>query len=135
MKVDFPDMHIVINGGITSLDQAQGFLEGGLDGVMIGRTAYQSPWAILGRADSTIFGVADPFERPSEVVEAMLPYIETQLTEGHRLNSITRHMLGLFAGQPGARAWRRVLSEETHKPGADCDVLRHALDVFQVEFQ
>ncbi|CAN0602734.1 unnamed protein product, partial [Ectocarpus sp. 12 AP-2014] len=110
MKAAFPGLHIAINGGIASLDQAQEHLASGLDGVMIGRAAYQTPWDILGRADSRIFETPDPFEEPSQVVDAMLPYIETQLSEGLRLNAITRHMLGLFTGRPGARIWRRILS-------------------------
>ena len=126
MKAAFPSMHIAINGGVTSLDAAQMHLKDGLDSVMIGRAAYQTPWDILGRADSRIFGETDPFTHPSEVVEAMLPYIDAQIADGHRLNAITRHMLGLFTGRPGARAWRRALSEGAHKPGAGTELVKEA---------
>ncbi|NNE89207.1 MAG: tRNA dihydrouridine(20/20a) synthase DusA [Silicimonas sp.] len=127
MRAAFPSMHITINGGIASLDQAQEHLDQGMDGVMIGRAAYQTPWDVLGHADSRIFGTPDPFQHPTQVVEAMYPYIEAQLADGHRLNAITRHMLGLFTGRPGARMWRRALSEGAHRPGAGTDLLREAL--------
>ena len=133
MKAAFPQIEIAINGGITSLDQAEEHLAAGLDGVMIGRAAYQTPWDILGHADSRLFGVPDPFQHPAEAVEAMLPYIDAQLAEGHRLNAITRHMLGLFTGRPGARMWRRILSEGAHKPGAGTELLREALLAVPVE--
>ena len=110
MKDAFPKLSISINGGIESLDQAEGFLAAGLDGVMIGRSAYHTPWDILGDADRRIFGVENPCASPEEAVACMYPYIEKHLAEGGRLHAITRHMLGLFAGRPGARAWRRILS-------------------------
>ena len=126
MKAEFPDLNIAINGGIASLDNALTHLDNGLDGAMIGRAAYQTPWDILGRADSRVFGAKDPFEHPTQVVEAMLPYVEAQISEGHRLNAITRHMLGLFTGRPGARIWRRTLSEGAHRPGAGAELLQEA---------
>ena len=126
MKGLFPNLHISINGGITDLDQATSFLDAGLDGVMIGRAAYHTPVQILCRADAEIFG-QDTVTTPEEAVEAMLPYIDAHVSAGGRLHQITRHMLGLFAGRPGARAWRRMLSEGAHAPGAGPDLVRAAL--------
>jgi len=111
MKRAFPKLSICINGGIESIDDAVDFLSQGLDGVMIGRAAYQHPASVLAAADRRVFsagaGDADPFE----VAGAMRPYIARHLAAGGRLGAVTRHMLGLFAGRPGARAWRRALSE------------------------
>ncbi|MEO0990330.1 MAG: tRNA dihydrouridine(20/20a) synthase DusA [Pseudomonadota bacterium] len=127
MKHRFPDLTIEINGGTTSLDQVQAHLDRGLDGVMIGRAAYHTPADILLRADSRVFQDCDPMPNPHAVARAMVPYIQTQLSEGQRLHSITRHMLGLFAGRPGARAWRRMLSEGATRNGAGIEVLEAAL--------
>jgi tRNA-dihydrouridine synthase A len=127
MKEAFPDLHISINGAIESLDKAEKFLNAGLDGVMIGRAAYHAPWDILGTADARIFGARAPFDDPRDVVLAMLPYIEAHLAEGGRLHSVTRHMMGLFAGRPGARAWRRILSEGASREGAGCELVLAAL--------
>ncbi|WP_282151561.1 tRNA dihydrouridine(20/20a) synthase DusA [Ruegeria atlantica] len=127
MKAGFPDLHVSINGGITSLEQAKTQLDAGLDGVMIGRAAYHQPTDILAQADAMIFGsgqVADPID----VVHKMVPYVENHLAEGGRLHQITRHMLGLFAGRPGARAWRRALSEGAVHDGAGPEVMLQALD-------
>lgn len=126
MKREFPDLAICLNGGIATLAEAQSWLAQGLDGVMIGRAAYQTPGEILLPADRAIFGgglARDPFE----AVEAMRAPIARHLAAGGRLPGITRHMLGLFSGRPGARGWRRVLSEEAHRPGAGLDVLDRAL--------
>ncbi|MEM9972749.1 MAG: tRNA dihydrouridine(20/20a) synthase DusA [Pseudomonadota bacterium] len=129
MKRAFSDLHISINGGIQSIEEAQSFLAQGIDGVMIGRAAYQAPMAILGSADRDIFGDAkSPVTSPREIVEAMVPHIEAHLAEGGRLHAVTRHMLGLFAGQPGARAWRRALSEAGAREGAGVADLLNALD-------
>lgn len=125
MKQEFPDMHISINGGISSLSQAKKFFAHGLDGVMIGRSAYHSPADILLNADREIYGQTRQVSR-TEVVDQMLPYIEKHLQNGGRLNQITKHMLGLFAGMPGARAWRRYLSENAHQKGAGADVVEAA---------
>jgi tRNA-dihydrouridine synthase A len=127
MKGLFPNLHISINGGITSLDAARAFLEGGLDGVMFGRAAYHTPVDILGSADRVIFGRPGPDRTARDAVQAMLPYIEDHLAGGGRLHQVTRHMLGLFAGQPGARAWRRVLSEGATRPGAGPELVEAAL--------
>lgn len=128
MKAAFPQMHISINGGVTSLAQAAGLLDQGLDGVMIGRAAYQRPADILQDADRIVFGDMSGGRDPFEAVRAMRPYILRELSEGVRLASITRHMLGLFAGKPGARVWRRLLSENAHRAGAGAEVLDMALD-------
>ena len=118
MKGLFPALHLSVNGGITSLDQAASFLEAGMDGVMIGRAAYHQPSDILAAADQRIFGQGNAVN-PVTVVQQMLPYIDAHLLSGGKLNQITRHMLGLFAGRPGARAWRRILSERGHIGGTD----------------
>ncbi len=126
MKGLFPHLHLSINGGIASLDAAEAFLAQGLDGVMIGRAAYHTPTDILRDADARIFG--DPLGRSAEdVVALMLPYIEGHIATGGRLHQITRHMLGLFQGRPGARAWRRYLSENAHADGAGAEVVVQAL--------
>jgi len=127
MKRDFAQLHISINGGIADLDQARALLDRGLDGVMIGRAAYHDPYAILGRADEVIFG-GGPCRGPVEVLDAMRPYIARHLETGGRLHQVTRHMLGLFHGQPGARSWRRVLSEGAQDAAAGLDVLDAALE-------
>jgi len=125
IKALFPDLAICINGGITSLAQAKDLLDRGLDGVMIGRAAYHDPGATLIGAD-TLWG-EDFAPDAAQVVQAMHPYIAAHLAAGGRLHQVTRHMLGLFAGQPGARQWRRVLSEGASRPGAGLDLLDRAL--------
>jgi len=127
MKAAFPDLHISINGGISSLDQARAHLEAGLDGVMIGRAAYHQPTDILAEADRVIFGAGHAAD-PIDVVEKMVPYVERHIADGGRLHQITRHMLGLFAGRPGARAWRRALSEGAVHEGAGPEVMLQALE-------
>jgi len=127
MKARFADLHLSVNGGITSLDQARGFLDAGLDGVMIGRAAYHRPADILGPADRVIFGAPGPDRGPEDAVRAMLPYIEDHHARGGKLHQVTRHMLGLFAGRPGARAWRRLLSQGTTRPGAGPELVEAAL--------
>jgi tRNA-dihydrouridine synthase A len=120
-------LHVSINGGITSLCGGEGVLEAGLDGVMIGRAAYHTPVDILGPADAEIFDDPAPGRSAEEAVRAMLPYIEAHLAAGGRLNQVTRHMLGLFAGRPGARAWKRTLSEGSHRDGAGPELVERAL--------
>ena len=127
MKGLFPNLHISINGGIDTLEQVRGFLDAGLDGVMIGRAAYHQPCDILSAADPMIFGVGE-VTTAEQAVHAMLPYIEAHMSAGGRLNQVTRHMMGLFAGRPGARAWRRTLSENATKPGAGPELLLAAMD-------
>ncbi len=126
MKGMFPGLHITLNGGVTTLAGALGLLDAGLEGVMIGRAAYHHPADILCAADREIYG-ADAVSDPARAVRAMLPYVETHLAGGGRLHQITRHMLGLFAGRPGARGWRRVLSEGAVRAGAGVEVIEAAL--------
>jgi tRNA-dihydrouridine synthase A len=126
MKAAYPDLHISINGGIATLDDGVPHLDQGLDGVMIGRAAYHQPYDILGLADQRIYG-GGPAPSRAAIVHQMLPYIEGHLSAGGKLNQITRHMLGLFAGQPGARLWRRYLSEQAHGTGAGPETVLAAL--------
>lgn len=126
MKDLFPYLHLSVNGGVETLDAAETFLNRGLDGVMIGRAAYHAPAQILLDADARLF--ADPMGRSAEdIVHLMLPYMVNHLAHGGRLGQITRHMLGLFQGRPGARGWRRHLSENAHRNGAGADVVLAAL--------
>ncbi|MCW8841957.1 MAG: tRNA dihydrouridine(20/20a) synthase DusA [Rhodobacteraceae bacterium] len=126
MKTAFGDLHISVNGGIATLAAAEAFLEDGLDGVMIGRAAYHTPADILLGADARIYGAGGATTARQAVLD-MLPYIERHLLQGGKLNQVTRHMLGAFAGQPGARAWRRHLSETASKPGAGPEAVLEAL--------
>lgn len=133
MKELFPNLHISINGGIADIRQALDHLDGGLDGVMIGRAAYHQPWDILGEADRLVWGQEPPAACPEEVVEAMMPYISRHIAAGGRLHQVTRHMLGLFHGRPGARQWKRVLSERGTGSDADTGVLVDALAAVQAQ--
>ncbi|KIT15653.1 tRNA dihydrouridine(20/20a) synthase DusA [Jannaschia aquimarina] len=126
MKARFPDLHLSINGGVPDLSAAETHLRH-VDGVMIGRAAYHDPANVLMQADSRIFGAPDPCADRQAAALAMVPYIEAHLADGGKLSHVTRHMLGLFAGLPGARGWRRTLSEEANRPGAGVDVLFRAL--------
>jgi tRNA-dihydrouridine synthase A len=121
MKRAFPELTICINGGIETIDQACDFLSRGLDGVMIGRAAYHNPADVLAGADRRVFGAVRQDADPFCVAHAMRPYIGRHLADGGRLGSVTRHMLGLFSGRPGARAWRRALSEAPAGNLADYD--------------
>jgi tRNA-dihydrouridine synthase A len=125
LKAAHPGLPVVLNGGLASLEEAAAHLDL-VDGVMLGRAAYQEPWRLMG-VDPLLFGVPAPLHDPKEVAEAFIPYIERELARGTRLSAITRHMLGLFRGVPGARAFRRHLSTEAVKPGAGADVLLAAL--------
>ena len=125
LKASMPDVPIIINGGIASLAEAKRHLVH-VDGVMLGRAAYQEPWRLLA-ADPELFGEAAPHATMKDVFEAVMPYIEDQLAQGTRLHSITRHFVGAFHGVPGARAFRRHLSENGVKPGAGVNVLRDAI--------
>lgn len=111
MKRAFPQLELCLNGGVAGLDAVPAHLEAGMDGVMIGRAAYHDPAKVLLGADSRLWGDEDPVASAHEAAMAMRPYIAQHLAAGGRLHHITRHMLGLFTGQPGARAWRRLLSE------------------------
>ncbi len=127
MKARFPQLHLSINGGIASLDEAEAHLARGLDGVMIGRAAYHTPADVLLAADSRIFGGRNPHHDPRDVALAMISYIERHLGQGGKLAQVTRHMLGLFAGRPGARHFKRVLSENAHRPDASARLIEEAM--------
>jgi tRNA-dihydrouridine synthase A len=125
LKAQHPDLEIILNGGIASLDQAQSELVG-IDGVMMGRAAYQEPWRLL-EVDPLIFGVAAPFTSPKNAALALIPYAERELAKDVRLHAITRHIHGLFHSVPGARAFRRHLATEAPKLGAGTNVIADAL--------
>ena len=127
LKAALPDVPIVINGGIAGIEQAKRHLAH-VDGVMLGRAAYQEPWRLLA-ADPELFGQPAPHATMKHVFEAMIPYIEDQLARGVRLHAMTRHFVGAFHGVPGARAFRRHLAENGVKRGAGVDVLRDAIDL------
>jgi len=123
LKHDRPALTIILNGGVASLDDAETHLRH-VDGVMMGRAAYQTP-ALLADVDARFFdGEAQSVD---DAVEAYIAYVTEQLRQGAPLNAMTRHMLGLFNGRPGARLFRRYLSEHATKPGADAETLRTAL--------
>ena len=117
MKQEFPALHLSVNGGIGSFDAVRDHLRL-MDGVMVGRAAYHQPWDILGGADR-LCGDTPPFDSPEQVAQAMRPYIARHLAAGGRLHQVTRHMLGLFHGMPGARGWKRTLSEGASKGGIE----------------
>lgn len=125
VKKDFPHLNIGLNGGIKTLEESLEHLEF-VDGVMVGREAYQSPY-LLAQVDQKIFGEDKQIKKRSQIVEEMYPYIEQQLSNGSYLGHITRHMLGLFQSMPGARQWRRHISENAHKQGAGIEVVEQAL--------
>jgi tRNA-dihydrouridine synthase A len=132
LKARLPGVPVSINGGVRTLEEARALLEPrdgvALDGVMLGRAAYQNPELLLG-VDQLVFGAAAPHATAREAIESLYPAIEAHLSRGGRLSNVTRHMLGLFQGLPGARAYRRLLSEEGPKAGAGLSVLRAALDL------
>jgi len=125
LKAALPDVPVIINGGISSIAEAARHLDH-VDGVMLGRAAYQEPWRLL-EVDPKLFGEAAPYATMKDVFEAMFPCIEEQLAQGAKLHSMTRHFVGAFHGVPGARAFRRHLAENGVKPGAGVDVLRDAI--------
>ena len=125
LKRDFPHLNISINGGIKTIEEIKYHLQF-VDGVMVGREAYQNP-SLLGEIDSQIFGENRPLVTAREAVEKMLPYIEKELAKGVYLNHIVRHMLGAFQNCKGARQWRRHLSENACKAGANVSVVEEAL--------
>ena len=126
LKAHRPDLEIILNGGLKDLPEALAH-RGDLDGVMVGRAAYQTPWMLAG-VDRSVFGDPDPVATPVEAVQLYRPYVEDQLERGVKLHAITRHMLGLFAGRSGARKWRQILSSEANRPGANWRVVERALD-------
>lgn len=125
LKHAMPGVTVIINGGIAGIEDAKAHLEH-VDGVMLGRAAYQEPWRLLS-VDREIFGEAAPRATMQDALEAMMPYIEQQLVRGTRLHAITRHFVGAFHAVPGARAFRRYLAEQGVKPGAGLEVLRDAI--------
>lgn len=125
LKRDYPELEIVINGGLASLDEVDAVLEH-VDGAMIGRQAYHQPYFLAELEHH--FNPTWAMPPREDIVDRMVPYIDRQVESGTSLNSITRHMLGLFAGQAGARAWRRYISEHAHRDGAGSEVLINALN-------
>ena len=125
LKVDNPGLEFVLNGGIDSLDEVAAHLVQ-VDGVMIGRVAYHNPY-MLAAADRRFFGEPGPAPSRGEVIAVLLPYVDRATASGLRLHAITRHILGLFQGVPGAKTWRRQLSTAAHRPGADAEVIRAAM--------
>jgi len=125
LKRDFRQLRIVINGGIRTLPECEEHLRH-VDGVMLGREAYENPW-LLAQADARLFGLTGAPATREAVVRRMLPYVARELAEGTPLAHMTRHILGLYRGQPGGRAFRRVLSQQAHRPGAGAEVLEAAL--------
>lgn len=125
LKQEFPHLFIEINGGITTLAQVQEHLQQ-VDAVMIGRAAYDDPY-LFAQCDRFIYGENSSPPTRHQVVEAMLPYMEYWTSQGTNLNKISRHLLLLFHGQPGSRAWKRYISENAHRPGAGAEVIRAAL--------
>jgi tRNA-dihydrouridine synthase A len=125
LKAALPDVPIIINGGIGSIEEARQHLDH-VDGVMLGRAAYQEPWRLL-TVDPELFGEPAPYATMTDVFAAMLPYIEAQLVQGTRLHSMTRHFVGAFHGVKGARAFRRHLAENGVRAGAGVKVLVDAM--------
>ena len=127
LKQDLPELSIVINGGIQDLEACREHLVH-VDGVMIGREAYQNPW-MLTEVDSLLYGMDNPARSRNDVMAGLLPYVAGQLERGVHLNHITRHVLGLYQGVPGARKFRRHLSENAYKKGAGIEVLENAFEI------
>lgn len=127
LKQDFPDLEVIINGGIQNIEDAASQLSY-LDGIMMGRSAYQTPF-ILADVDSQFYGKESQLRTRGDVIRGLFPYIETELAQGTRLNHMTRHILGVFNGQPGGRLFRRYISEHAHRPNAGIEVLEHALNL------
>jgi len=125
LKRSRPGLTIVLNGGVTSLDEAERHLTR-VDGVMLGRAAYQQPWLLAG-VDARLFGAPPPVAAPAEAVEAYLPHVERELARGARLSALVRPLIGLFQATPGARAWRRTLAEGSLGPAAGPELIADAL--------
>ncbi len=125
LKQDFPHLTIVINGGIKLLEEAREH-HVQLDGVMIGREAYHNPY-LFAEVDQLFFADAHKIPSRHDVVEQYIEYIDQQIAQGVRLNHLTRHILGIFQGIPGAREWRRYISQNAYKSAANTDVVRQAL--------
>lgn len=124
LKKDFPHLTIVVNGGIQTIEECQDHLDH-VDGVMLGREAYQNPW-MLAQVDEALFGMDSPLKSRDDVIAELLPFAEQHLAQGGQLNHITRHILGLYQGIPGARKFRRHLSENAYKKEAGIRILAEA---------
>jgi len=124
LKQEFPEIEIIINGGLTSLAECDLHLEQ-VDGVMMGREVYANPY-ILAEVDQRYYGSATPAPSREDVLARYLGYVDENLAQGIRLNTMSRHAVGLYHGEPKSRLWRRYISENAHKPGADSSVLRQA---------
>ena len=125
LKQDFPHLTVVINGGIRTLDECKTHLQH-VDGVMLGREAYENPW-LLAQVDAELFDEPNPLTTRAEALRALKPYIDRELAAGTTLHAITRHILGLYRGEAGGRGFRRVLSQQAFKPAANFNVVEAAL--------
>jgi tRNA-dihydrouridine synthase A len=133
LKREFPELNIIINGGVRSLEECESHLEY-VDGVMLGREAYENPY-LLAAVDHRFFDGGGPVATRADIIRRLLPFIERELAEGTPLAHMTRHILGLYKGQPGGRLFRRVLSQNACKPGAGIEVLMQALDAVESQQQ
>jgi tRNA-dihydrouridine synthase A len=127
LKAAMPNVPIAINGGIATIAEAKQHLAH-VDGAMLGRAAYQEPWRLLS-VDPELFGEAAPYANMHDAIDALMPYIERELSRGTRLHSVTRHLVGAYQGMPGARAFRRYLAEVCTRPDAGTEQLRGALRI------
>ena len=125
MKRDFPQLEIIINGGIKTLEQSEQHLEQ-VDGVMVGREAYHNPF-MMNQVDERLYGEAQDKKTAYDVLDQYMEYMQAQIEQGVYLKHMSRHLLGLFIGQPGAKAWRRHISENAHKEGAGIEVIQQAV--------
>lgn len=129
IKQQFPELEIIINGGITTLEDCQLHLQH-VDGVMIGREAYQNPYLLVD-IDNLFYQQEYPKPTREDIVDTLLPYVENHLASGGKLGHISRHIIGLYQAVPGAKCWRRTLSEQAHREGAGVDVIHLALAAMQ----
>ena len=131
LKKDFPELELIINGGIKTIDECLEHVNH-LDGVMVGREAYQNPW-LLNQVDQALYGAPESTLTRQQVLESMIPYIEAEIQKGSYLGHITRHILGIFHSMPGGKKFRRYISENAHKSGATIEVLKNALEIVSSE--
>jgi len=130
IKEQFPELEVIINGGIKTIEECEQHLKF-VDGVMIGREAYQNPYLLVD-FDDVFFHDQHPKPEREEIISSLLPYVENHLEEGGKLQQISRHLLGLFQSVPGAKYWRRTISENAHLDGAGIEVLTSALEAVQL---
>jgi len=128
MKKKFDDLHISINGGISTLASAISLIKTDFDGVMVGRAAYNSPWEILSNVDQTIYNATPKLITRFDIIMRMIPYIKNHLMNGGKVHQVTRHMIGLFNGEKNARKWRQTLTQEGVLPNADETILLKAYE-------